>query len=120
MLPQFTAEIQLRCIIAMRVGCLVEPDIVFCSCGQAALHTNFVFVLRFGEQGAGPVGAFLVHSPDKRRLKITISARGVFPSANPFVFRFLYIGIVSNNHIEGILKGEVQRILSLDNDRRQE
>ena len=114
MLPQFASKVKFGRIVAMRVGRLVEPDVVLRARGEVALYSNLVFILGFGEQGTRTVGAFLVHPAYERRFEITVGARGVFPSAYPFVFRFLYIGIVRDDYVEGVLEREVQGILRLD------
>ena len=114
MLPQFASKVKLGRVITVGVGGLVEPDVVLRTCRQVPLDANLVLILGLGEQGAGPVGAFLVHAPDERRFEIPVGARCIFPSAYPFVFRFLYVGIVRDNYIEGVLEGKVQGVLRLD------
>ena len=100
-LPEFRAEVEFRGVVAVRVGGLVEPHVVFGGGGELALNAYLVFVAGLGEQGARPVAAFLVHAPDKVRLEVAVVAARRFGLGNPVVLGFLHVGVVLDDRLEG-------------------
>lgn len=105
MLPQLSAKVEFRGVVAMGVGRLVEPDVVLRTRGQVALDANLVLVLGLGKEGAGPVGTFLVRTPHKLRFKVAVGSRRHLLAANPFVLGFLYVGVVRDDRVQGIFEG---------------